>query len=185
MMLVKKTLDTINEGYETTKEVVRGIFGSECFIDEMAVMAASPIEAMNFLNKCLSQEGYEAFNYATDIVKTGPIVSSYDVQYWFFSTPFPYRIELMKTLNGFSPLHNSIDQDNQMEGMNRRTYVPVHASFKCVDEEDYGIKTGMLRKEGWEMVQRCQSGYGQFSYWRHSDDDTWLLKPRMNLRDAR
>lgn len=175
---VAPILENMNNGYHRMREMLRGMLGSDAQIDEMAVMAPRLSRVMGFLSGVVSTDGYVLFNTSFDHVTAGPIRSTYDVRYWFLSTPWPYRVELM-ALSGYSPLHCAL-QENQV---GNELVLPVHASFKCKNEEHYGLATGVLRKAGWEQAQRCESTYGKFSYWQH-DDATWLLKPRLNLRDA-
>jgi hypothetical protein len=49
--------------------------------------------------------------------------------------------------------------------------------------------THRLRERAWEVVQKCDSTYGKFSYWKPLDADDHedlglYLKPRVNLRDT-
>jgi hypothetical protein len=182
---VKHLLTHVHEGYEKCNEQLRGILGAEAEIDEMALLVINKASVLNLLTHLVSFDGYELFNSASDTVTTSPIHSGYDVHYWFVRTPYNYRLEVMylPPKGGYSPLHNKLiysadnDPDNNVYG--------VHASFKC-DSSSYMAAGVLLRKEGWELAQRCDSDYGKFSYYANEDNTGvgWFLKPRVNLRDA-
>lgn len=149
-------------------------------IDEMSVMFDSPNAVLSYVSQVASLPGCALFNYAEDTVTTRPIPGSYRVQYWFLKIPAKFRIEVLRCSAG-SPLHTSLASVQQHD------YEPmaVHASFKCVNEEDYVRALARLRTAGWECWQRCDSSYGKFSYWGNEDEPLgWLLKPRVNLRDG-
>lgn len=176
----------IHEGYEKCTEQLRGIFGPQAEIDEMALIASNEASVLNLLTHLVSIEGYELFNSANDTVSTTPIRSSYEVNYWFVRTPSRrYRLEVMylPPNEGYSPLHNKLT--HSVNGQPDNSIYAVHASFKC-DEASYAAAGVLLRKAGWELAQKCDSSYGKFSYYANEDSVGvgWFLKPRVNLRDA-
>lgn len=152
------------------------------FIDEIALLVDTQTHADELL-RCLPELGWERFNDAVDRVRTSPIPSVYRVKYVFFQHPEKsWRLEVMQMLEGYSPLHGAIVQP-----VGGALCVPVHASFKTADEEQYAYAVSTLAESGgYLMAQRCDSTYGRFSYWTALDraDRVPYLKPRVNLRDA-
>jgi hypothetical protein len=155
-------------------------------IDEIALMFVNDHCLDKFVQAAVRHEGLTHFNGAEDNVKCLPIDSSYKVRYEFFQGK-DYRIEAMAIQEGFSAVHFSIL--NALITSDSPSTI-VHASFKCTEEEDYGMAVLRLREAGWEDAQRCESSYGRFSYWRPLDMEHWVaqerwlyLKPRVNLRD--
>jgi hypothetical protein len=167
--------------HQRMSELLRGML-AEYTIDEMSIMFFSDAVLLRFLRDAVRREGVELFNAAEDVVTASPIMAAYDVRYWFLRTSWGYRVDALQTNMG-SPLHDNIARQ---AGHDPMAVVPVHASFKCPNEERYGVALATLRKSGWELLQRCDSGYGRFSYWHRPDgeSDDWYLKPRLNLRDA-
>lgn len=158
-------------------------------IDEIAFMFADRHLLDLFTREAVMVDGCLMFNAADDHVHTLPLGTCYDVEYRFFSVPLSFlpsieqvRIEAMRMVRGFSPLH-------QAEAM-ANGWGAVHASFKCQNEEEYGAVTHRLRERAWEVAQKCDSTYGKFSYWKPLDGDELgdgpylYLKPRVNLRDT-
>lgn len=177
---VRDTLEGIRLAHQDMSGVVRGMFGAECDIDEMAMLFGSGHMLALFVGLAVRQEGYTLFNTADDVVETYPLRSGYRAHYWFLTTPHGYRLELMNAEPG-SPLH-----DNMLRQMTESDAAPVHASFKVDSEVNYAIANGTLQQGGYECVQRCNSAYGRFGYWQHSGNEgpaEWYLKPRVNLRD--
>jgi len=185
---VKHGMRAMAEAQEKAQEQLRGMFGSGAVIDEMAIMFQNPYELRSWVDAAVRLPGVVLFNTAHDSVSTQPIPSRYNVHYWFLSSPWPegyepgedlWRVEAMYAHKG-SPMHDALrDQFSPGESLT------VHASFKCADEEAYGVATNTLQRNGYEAVQRCESTYGRFSYWRQGEQETGVfLKPRVNLRDT-
>jgi hypothetical protein len=181
LSLLRKELARMRDEHAFANEVVRSLFGTKYSIDEMALVSRSAEWLMSFLKQLVSIEGYELFNRADDIVETFPICSNYVVEYWFLRTPFDYRLELMRILNGHSPVHHAIFNNDDEDPL----AINVHASFKVPDLDAYTEAQAVLRKSGMECAQKCESTYGRFSYFINEDVlPNWYLKPRVNLRDA-
>jgi len=186
--LVRSVLHDVHASWQEQNAILRGLLGAGTHVDEMALLFAGEHALAAFVRYAVRERGYELFNTAWDHVATGPILSHYDVSYWFLRTPGyepgkkGYRLELMSLLSHGSPLHDRM----AALATGEMRYRPVHASFKCPDEEAYGTAVNTLRKGGYELAQRCSSSYGQFSYWQHyaaEGTPGWFLKPRVNLRD--
>lgn len=143
-------------------------------IDEIAVMFRTREELWGWITGAVQEPGVTVFNYAEDRVKTEPIVSSYEVEYTFLRREqVPWRIEAMMIRQGSSPYHSSLRGQGRV----------VHASFRCSDVPQYdNVIDAMWERGDVELVQRCESTYGKFSYWRVAGSGL-LLKPRVNLRD--
>lgn len=172
-------------GHQSMTELLRASLGERRTIDEMALLFPNSTTLFSFISNAVKRPGVELFNCADDTVTTAPIVSVYRPQYWFLTTGNPaYRLECMLCSKG-SPLHDTFLRElvhNQTVAA-----MAVHASFKCTDEEDYATALRTLRADGWELLQRCTAGYGKYSYWHNPDAPEraeWLLKARLNMRDA-
>lgn len=180
--LVSRTLLELVAAYREAQEELRGMFGELRHIDEMAIMFKNPEQLRSFVEAAVRIPGVVLFNTAHDSVHTQPIPGQYDVHYWFLSVPEEYgswRIEAMYAHPG-SPLHDSLRRQGASDEI-----LMVHASFKCPSEEDYGIANNILQRNGYEPVQKCDSTYGRFSYWRPEEGTRGVyLKPRVNLRDG-
>ena len=181
--MVDKILVEVRDGWIKMNEVVRGMFGPNITIDEMALIFPSVSVLASWVRRLVARPGYELFNVAHDTVKASPIPAKYEVEYWFLRTPFDYRLELMAVNNGYSPIHSAIQLVPNADSLD--IVVPVHASFKVADSMAYASANRTLQREGWECAQKCDSSYGLFSYWMLNPDeeDGWFLKPRVNLRD--
>jgi hypothetical protein len=184
--LVSSVMKEVAEARQRSQEDLRGMFGAEAHVDEVAVMFTSPGDLRNFVEAAVRVPGVVLFNTAHDSVSTEPIPGHYDVHYWFLSMPEtegenPWRLEVMYAHPG-SPLHDSLRRQMTKE----TPLMLVHASFKCPDEEAYALAVHTLARNGYELLQRCNSTYGRFSYWLSDVEsaDT-LLKPRVNLRDTK
>lgn len=178
--VVDQFLNHVRDGWITYSEKLRAVFGTTYIIDEMALLFPDEVGLARWVKRVVSRDGYHLFNVAMDKVNTHPIPSNYDVSYWFISTPFDYRLELMTIEKGYSPLHSAIDVCPVPE----QVVIPMHASFKVPDEEAYASANATLLRNGWECAQKCASTYGTFSYWTEEKFDGWFIKPRVNLRDA-
>lgn len=186
---VRSTLHDVHAAWQEQNAILRGLLGASTHVDEMSLLFHGEQALATFVRFAVRERGYSLFNTAWDHVQTGPIASHYDVTYWFLGTPHyvpgkaGYRLELMSLLSNGSPLHDCLI-DSVYPGPIR--YRPVHASFKCSDEEGYGTAVNSLRQGGYELAQRCNSSYGAFSYWQHHAIEgmpLWFLKPRVNTRD--
>jgi hypothetical protein len=97
-----------------------------------------------------------------------------------------WRIEAMCVLGGTAPLHEAwLD----MYGSG----CVVHVSYKCASRADYDqhCATGPQASVWAEQPTHRASyanGYGRFAYYQHDNFSgpglDWLLKPRVNERDA-
>jgi len=180
---VSEILRSVQEYRAHAQEELRAMFGTRYSIDEVALMFTSPSWALRFIGSAVRVPGITMFNAAHDVVTTRPIVSTYSAHYWFLTTPDeedPWRLECMYAHVG-SPLH-----DSYRGFMADRDVIAVHASFKCADEEAYGVAVKTLRDNGYEAAQLCDSTYGRFSYWMPEEEGATsglYLKPRVNLRD--
>lgn len=183
---VSITMKRVVEYRAQAQEQLRGMFGAAYDIDEMALMFTEEAWALRWISSAVRIPGVNLFNTAHDAVQTRPVPSSYNVHYWFLSTPAAdlgdkdWRIEAMFAHPG-SPLH-----DVHLRAMQGREICVMHASFKCPDEEAYAVAVKTLADNGYEAAQLCQSTYGRFSYWapEESAGAGVYLKPRVNLRDA-
>lgn len=178
---VARSMQCLVECQVRAEEELRGMFGEAHSIDEMAIMFLDPEALRRWVDAAVRVPGVVLFNTAHDSVATTPIPGRYNVHYWFLSVPPFYgqwRIEAMYAHSG-SPLHDSLKRT-----MNGDDILVVHASFKCADEEAYGVATNTLVRNGYEVAQKCESTYGRFSYWRPEEAQNGvLLKPRLNIRD--
>lgn len=185
-VLVSQVLSTCREKWAVYNEWVRGAFGQRYNIDEMALIFFEEEALHTFIGSAVKRNGYKLFNHADDKVFTSPIRSDYHVKYWFLETGLGYRLELMYIDSGFSPLHYPA----QLAINEMGTVLPLtmHASFKVPDEEHYGVVVNALQRDlEAELVQKCISEYGRFSYFLPPERDKQLgqfyIKPRVNLRD--
>jgi hypothetical protein len=162
-----------------------GIHGQ---IDELAVMVFTTAQEYELIEKAV-RNGWSVFNSAEDSVETYPIASNYNVHYTFLRHPAkPYRLEVMRQLEGFSPLHITLAGRAIEAGWNKP--IVVHASFKVGSVKEFGEAEAKLLDSGDLILsQGCRSTYGVFAYYAptiHADDSFDLqvyLKPRVNLRD--
>lgn len=187
---VEETFNEAGKFIERYDEVLADL-GFVQGIDEIALLFPHRGYAWSFVAEAVREEGCVLFNSATDHVHTKPLRTCYDVTYLFLTLPAAYhpsgrsgvRLECMFLGDGVSPLHEA--EIAKMD-IGDEAVSPVHASFKCGDEEDYANATTSLREAGWESVQRCESTYGRFAYWSPLHDETpgVYLKPRVNLRDG-
>jgi hypothetical protein len=189
---VRYVLESVRMAWVEQNELVRGLLGADTAVDEMALLFGSELSVATFVRFAVQEQGYCLFNTATDTVQTEPLRDQYDVTYWFLGAPGwlegqGYRLELMALRSAGSALHN-----NRLRSSLRITpemgAVPVHASFKCKDESQYAGSYVALKNGGYEVVQRCRSSYGSFSYWQpflgEETAPEWYLKPRLNRRDT-
>lgn len=186
---VSKTMALALREKQKADEAVRAMFGASTYIDEISLLFTTPHRAHTWIDTAVRLPGVELFNTARDVVRTEPIRSQYSVHYWFLTVPAahwspqPWRIEAMYSHPG-SPLHDSVLTPMAASGADAGV---MHASFKCADEEAYATANKVLRDNGYECAQRCQSTYGRFGYWypmeMGDDDIVTALKPRVNLRD--
>lgn len=188
-MMTSRTIPALEAILRTSQDSVdqynKLLSGGSCTreyeVDEIALLVEGEAE-LRQLWTALAALGWTQFNQARDAVKTSPILSKYEVSYTFFSHPDkPWRLEVMRLLNGYSPLHGAIARP-----LGSAPCVPVHASFKVAAEEFYAYAREDLDELGMFEAQRCDSTYGRFSYWTNLDqsDAVPYLKPRVNLRDA-
>lgn len=159
--------------------------GIDSHIDEIAVMFNEEEQKFDWLKSALAEEGVFAFNHATDHVNTSPLETSYSVEYTFLqSNALKWRIEAMRLLAGFSPLHEAM----QRRGAPWQEHV-VHASFKVHSPREWLKVVQILNTEG-TNAQMCHSTYGRFGYWLLNEDilppgvERLYLKPRLNERDG-
>lgn len=180
MKLLDGTLEVAEAAVEEYTRRLRSHENYNGFVDEIALLVETEGEVRE-LRQCLWMAGWLQFNTARDDVRTGPIRSRYEVEYNFFSHPDKiWRFEVMRITKGYSPLHGAIRKP-----VGGELCVPVHASFKTYDEENYVYAREHLDGMGLFEAQRCDSTYGRFSYWTTVDqqDAVPYLKPRVNLRD--
>lgn len=176
---VARTLDASEQEVARYNDFL-GSFGVK--IDEIALLVGDTGQLAELDQLLALKFGWERFNIATDNVKTQPIRSAYSVEYHFYRHPaHDYRLEVMRLSSGISPLHAAIPKP-----LNRQVCEPVHASFKCPDEETYAAARFGLVEAGMVEAQRCDSTYGRFSYFTTLGTPLRVpyLKPRVNLRDA-
>lgn len=176
-------LETVDQKWQLMNEEVRGLFGAERTVDEMAVYFPNRDLLVTFMAQAV-QRGWRLFNFAEDNVVTRPIIGTYAVEYWFMEhEDHDYRLELMTIPEGFSPYHASLFEACRLHSAPASI---VHASFKVPDEESYGAAVVGLRKADYELAQHCESTYGRFSYFvrYEADNARPALKPRLNMRDA-
>jgi hypothetical protein len=181
-------MKTVVDGAHENNERLRALFGANYRVDEMALLFGTESSAMTFITALVEQKRYALFNSAKDEVRTAPILSVYNVRYWFVSTPWDFRLEIMVLGEGYSPVHEGLRQ--VAAAHDGYGVCAVHASFKVPDEEKYAACVHQFQKNGYAALQHCRSSYGQFSYFSQDatfDSDSrerWLLKPRLNTRDA-
>lgn len=165
---VEQLLADANDRWVKASEVLK-----EC--DEVSILFGSAQELIDFVQIAVQRPEVKLFNTARDNVSTSPILSQYWVSYWFLEGPWPYRIEAMNATPG-SPLHDARLVRNPNPHI-------IHASFKCASEMQYAVAMGELVEIGHEIVQRCESNYGLFSYWDVGDEEGCYLKPRLSRKD--
>jgi hypothetical protein len=174
---VQTIIETLAAGQQECQTLLDHMSERTFHVDEMAIMISDDHTLLDFISFAVHLPEVTLFNCCQDTVFTQPIASDYQVRYWFFTTPLNFRVEVMQLGSG-SPLHDSLMLHSDSP------VIPVHASFKCVDEQEYVSAQSTLRGHGWEVWQKCDSSYGRFSYWGHPDQGSgWLVKPRLNLRD--
>jgi len=164
-------------------DAILGYLGGHHRIDEIALLVTDTAQ-LDMLDGLLQNEfGWERFNKANDSVRTAPIRSGYTVEYTFYRCQeVPWRLEVMRLTSGISPLHSAIPLP-----LMAQVCTPVHASFKCADEESYAVARYELDDRGWFLAQQCDSTYGRFSYYTKigsAPSRVPYLKPRANLRDG-
>lgn len=182
-MGIDKIIEDVDKSHAAANALVLGLLGIESSIDEMALYFDTERCLTVFISMAV-QRGWELFNYAQDNVKTEPLPASYDVEYWFLSHPSkPYRLELMRVLEGHSPYHHLLHLVSEQLSI---PMVAAHASFKVGDETRYANAIRVLKDAGHEVGQHCVSGYGRFSYLMMTDMKEVIppLKPRLNDRDG-
>jgi hypothetical protein len=183
---IRKNFDVVMEVVNTmwgrADEEVRGLLGPSYPVDEMALYFTKREELFVFLEVAVKR-GWCVFNCAEDSVSTSPIPAEYGVEYWFLRKDgVPYRLECMVVLDGFSPYHGAL---GEMCALRNMSCALAHASFKVPDERMYGAAMLALRNGEFELMQRCSSTYGKFSYYSDAErKDFPPLKPRVNMRDA-
>lgn len=187
--IAEDLLSSIGKLEDKYNEILRGLFGPSTRVDEVAVLFPDDEWLWGFVRNLNSRKEWEHRNSAQDAVATSPLAARYDVQYEFLfrtdETRPPFRIEAMKMLSGFSPLH----AERMSRDLHQPLPAPIHASFRCDDEDEYMVMSDVLSRNGWVAAQHCHSTYGRFSYfWKPGDADLWtsgcFLKPRVNTRDA-
>lgn len=199
MSLLDNRIEVWNEKTKMVNRMLRERLPGAT-IDEVAVMFPSKLDMLGFIEECFrSKLEVKMFNSARDKVKTFPIASEYEVDYYFLEVKgIPYRVECMVLKSGLSPLHEAIKQQHRLSGT-RWSDVTIHYSFKMFHLDTYIEAYRSLEKAEWTMAQGCRSTYGEFSYWIPGEMDTdWLyqqfghhwsptegyIKPRVNTRDT-
>jgi hypothetical protein len=185
---VSKAMARVVRAKERATEELRALFGATYEIDEMALMFTDAGWLQRWVTSAVRVPGMALFNAANDHVRTRPIPSSYDVHYWFLSTPRDYHADGEWRLEAMIPHPGSPLHDTLLHGMPNETDITVvHASFKCPDEEAYAVAVKTFKDGAYEAAQLCDSTYGKFSYWSPLDREdrapSVYLKPRVNLRD--
>lgn len=183
-------IQEVRDGVYETNALLRGIFGAKYLVDEMALMLPNVEAAMMFVSVLVEQEGFKLFNYTSDIVRVKPIPAEYGVRYWFVSTPYDFRIEVMAlevSDRSYSPFHQVLQ--NAMPESSAPA--AVHASFKVADEEAFANAVHLLTTNDHDVYQHCESSYGKFSYLGRVRDfgencqDRWAIKPRLNVLEMK
>lgn len=176
-------MSNVDKRWIEADQEVRGIFGVDQAVDEMALYFPDEEFLIYFIKRAV-RDGWVLFNQDEDQVTTTPISSIYGVQYWFLRKEGkPYRLELMRVLDGFSPYHGSLQEACEEANF---PVLLAHASFKMTSESMFGAALVAMRNAGFELMQHCVSSYGRFSYLIDVDRKSKLvaLKPRLNVRDA-
>lgn len=166
----------VDEAWSYSTEIVRALLGSTVKVDEIAVYFRSMETLFSFATDCV-RDGWMMFNQSDDIVYTRPLISKYEVRYWFLSHPdFPYRLELMCVGEGHSPYHELL----KFTASSPVTEV-AHASFKVADEAAYANAVRVFFDAGYDVLQHCESSYGRFSYLSRQGLAV-PIKPRLNTK---
>lgn len=175
-------MQVVNSRWSMAEQELRALFGVGFTIDEMALYFRTD-EALNMFMAKAVRSGWVVFNQAEDHVTTLPIPGQYGVLYWFLRhEELPYRLELMRITEGFSPFHGVLDMQGQLS---ERAVLMAHASFKTASEGEYAGAGVGLRNGDHELMMHCTSSYGRFSYYgKDPEGELPVLKPRLNLRDA-
>lgn len=157
-------------------------------IDEVSILTTRPGMAA----KRLEEADWALFNRAEDVVFTNPFGTRYTVMYDFYRHPLvPWRLEVMRTKDGFSPLHRALSQvyrtDSQMP-VPHLSFKPEQKASPIAGKEgfrrSYGRAIQQLQDKGCLHVMTCQSTYGVFGYFIGNDVGRQVyVKPRINLRD--
>jgi len=169
-----------------------------CSFDEASLLTNEWSQEAAKVN--LTTNGWEHFNEAVDVVYANPFGNRYVVEYAFYRHETTnWRMEVMRILEGFSPLHMSLQR---LLHSDHRLAVP-HLSFKPkrgyktdpelgqeYDKQSWGQAYSSavqhMKDQAYIHAQTCQSTYGMFSYWVHQDaTQQFYVKPRVNLRDDR
>lgn len=156
-------------------------------IDELAIMVHDEHQEYHLIEQLVRVGGWQLFNAAVDDVSTYPIGSDYKVHYTFLKHPDRgYRLEVMRLMEGLSPLHAILNDRAINVGFGRP--ILVHASFKVESIGALGNAEDQLLNGGYMLAQGCRSTYGAFAYYVPTQDNdgdlSVYLKPRVNLRDA-
>lgn len=178
-LLGEEGLDLVDGFVSKTNDFLAGL-GQ---IDEVALMPRDHW-ASRGIPGMVGHPGFEYFNQTTDTVRHLPLAGQYQAQYHFLRTPYPWRIEIVRIVDGFSPVHQAL---NEFVYKVSQSEVPVvHFSFKVPDTSAYEGLFRTLFGMGCRPVQLCRSDYGRFGYWRAPVFGGLMayLKPRVNLRDS-
>lgn len=150
-------------------------------IDEVSVLFSDPSVLSDFV-EWAKRKGLTHFNSVDDSCYSERFEPhSYRVRLDFLSFPdLPWRIEAMCILSGDAPLHR-IHLEKYGNGC------PVHASFKCKDQQHYeDVKQYLLSPaSGVNLVPMVEyrNAYGLYAYFGGPETDRFYVKPRVNLRD--
>lgn len=178
---------------EFQRSLYQSVIAEEFVLDEMAIAFGDELTLSRFVSALNRHPGITHFGGDIDQVAASPLSSSYLAQFEWLSTPLSFRIEAMRVVKGYSPLHaHRGHYINAAGNQHPGNYGWIHASFKLADQATYDQARQDLIEAGWYMVQSCRSGYGAYSYMAPGNDVMDLLgteaaslylKPRVNLRD--
>jgi hypothetical protein len=150
-------------------------------IDEVSLLFLTEVDLHLFCAEAIGR-GWDHFNGVSDTLFRMDDPGSFDVRFEFLKHPTDgYRIEAMAVtsdING-APLHSAALATHGAP-------CPIHASYKLANAEDYeGAKIQLHRHYTPVGGKRAEyrNTYGQFAYYGEPKLG-WLLKPRVNLRDA-
>lgn len=147
-------------------------------IDEVSVLCGTPQLLDKFVGWAIDI-GYEHFNSVPlDVMRRQDQLlrkQKFEVRFEFLRIPGEnWRIEAMCIPKGSAPLHSQHQKSHGDPSV-------VHASFKCINVEDYQrVKTMFRGFNTMPYGAEYRNSYGVFSYWQIG---SYYMKPRVNLRD--
>jgi hypothetical protein len=183
-------------------------------LDEVALAFATADKMQQFVEDAL-EHGWAGIGkpFATDYVDCEPLTSSCSMEYCWLNPMLNdprvlyrqefageelvitnnWRVECVRVMNGYNPLLNHWRWMVGAGGLDNMGW--IHVAFKVPSLDIFEDARYTLARRGWQEVQHCRSGYGQFAYFRLEPERLkaertmneglpfLYLKVRVNLRD--